>query len=467
MVVPLTIDPASVVYIGPDITLNSFKMKDLTGDRMERTEPQFDIIDAGSGLFIKAWKRGVAFEDSAIQQLTNSAQLPFVRPYLAAMPDTHWGMGSTVGSVIPTVDAIIPAAVGVDIGCGILAVLTSLTASDLSYDMPSLRKFIEDAVPHGRTNDGGPGDRGAWCNVPEDIDAIWGEEFSESYAALASRHPAAWSQNASKQLGTLGTGNHFIEVCLDTENRVWLTLHSGSRGMGNRIGSYFTKLAKQRCAEWFITLPDPDLAYFPKSAPEYGDYLWAVKLAQRFAWRSREIMMARVERATEKFVGMFMDTPTIQRLDMVHCHHNYLNEEAHFGKQIVITRKGAVSARLGEKGIIPGSMGARTYIVEGLGSVHSYHSCSHGAGRAMGREAAKKAFTLDQHIAATAGVECHKGIEVLDETPGAYKPIEAVMAAQSDLVTPLVELHQIVCVKGLGDSSKRGRRRDKAPKAEA
>ena len=456
MVVPLTIDPASVVYIGPDITLNSFKMKDLTGDRMERIEPQFDIIDAGNGRFIKAWKRGVAFEESAIKQLTNSAQLPFVRPYLAAMPDTHWGMGSTVGSVIPMVDAIIPAAVGVDIGCGIMAVRTNLDARCMPESLAALRRAIEDKVPHGRTNDGGPGDRGAWNTVPEYIDEIWAAEFAEPYSGLASQHPGAWSQNATKQLGTLGTGNHFIEVCLDNADRVWITLHSGSRGMGNRIGSYFTKLAKQRCAEWFITLPDPDLAYFPRSSKEFGDYIWALNLAQKFAWRNREIMMDRVINAMQVEL-----TLTITEQERVHCHHNYMNTEVHFGKEVMITRKGAVSAQTGEKGIIPGSMGARSYIVEGLGSVHSYHSCSHGAGRAMGREAAKKAFTVEQHIAATAGVECHKGIEVLDETPGAYKSIDAVMAAQSDLVKPLVELRQIVCVKGLGDTSNRGRRRNK------
>lgn len=422
---------------------------------MSKIEPQFNIIDAGAGRFVKAWNRGVPFEDAAVTQLLQTAQLPFVRPYLAAMPDCHWGMGSTVGSVIPTLDAVIPAAVGVDIGCGIMAVMTNLVASDLPADLASMRKAIEDAVPHGRTNDGGAGDCGAWHNIPGPIAEIWANEFQDKYAAIGIGHPQAISANASKQLGSLGTGNHFIEVCLDQQDRVWVTLHSGSRGMGNRIGTYFTKLAKQRCEEWFITLPAPDLAYFPRESAEFREYVYALNLAQKFAWRSREIMM----HLTLGAVEASLERPVLG-VDEIHCHHNYMNEEVHGGKKLLITRKGAVSAKKDERGIIPGSMGARTYLVKGLGSPDSYTSCSHGAGRAMSRTKAKEVFTVEDHIKATQGVECDKTLEVLDETPGAYKDIDAVMAAQTDLVTPIAELHQLICVKGLGDGKGNRRRKN-------
>lgn len=428
----------------------------------------FEVIDAGNGKFIKAWKRGVQFEDKAVAQLKNAAQLPFVRPYIAAMPDTHWGMGATVGSVIPAEDAIIPAAVGVDIGCGMIAVRTNLKNGP-SIDgewLDGAFCAISKAVPHGRTNNGGPGDRGAWHNVPEDIQTVWDDKFFEEVtgevkwkpgqaagiyfpkATPFTRHPGALSKNAVKQLGTLGTGNHFIEVCADEDGDIWVVIHSGSRGFGNRIGSYFTRLAKEQCAAWHVQLPDPDLAYFPRHTQEFSDYVQALRVAQKFAWINRLIMMGR----TLKAIGAESGEPLANQADAtVHCHHNYMSEERHFGKAVLLTRKGAVSAAKGELVIIPGSMGARTYIAVGLGSRDSFHSCSHGAGRAMSRTAAKQKFTVADHEAATEGVVCHKGAEVLDETPGAYKDIESVMAAQSDLVTPIFRLRQLVCIKGLGE----------------
>jgi tRNA-splicing ligase RtcB (3'-phosphate/5'-hydroxy nucleic acid ligase) len=402
---------------------------------------------------IKAWNDNVPFEEKAMEQLKNVARLPFVAPYVAAMPDTHLGYGATVGSVIPSVGAIMPAAVGVDIGCGMMAVRTLLEADRVKQCLPLLFKEISDAVPHGRTNNGGKGDRGAWHNIPLDIETVWEEEFSKHINSVASgpaagvfsRHPQALSKNAAWHLGTLGTGNHFIELSEDEEHRIWVVLHSGSRGFGNRIGTYFTNLAKEKCKQWFVRLPDADLAYFPQGTDEFNDYLKALNLAQKYAWRNREIMMGRILKAVN---------PTGIQLCFdysVHCHHNYMAEEKHFGKNVLLTRKGAVRADVGDYVIIPGSMGARTYIARGLGSVHSFKSCSHGAGRAMSRTEAVRRFTVADHETATEGVYCHKGKEVIDETPMAYKDIDLVMAAQTDLVEPVHVLKQVLCVKGLGE----------------
>jgi tRNA-splicing ligase RtcB (3'-phosphate/5'-hydroxy nucleic acid ligase) len=408
------------------------------------SEPLFEVIDAGNGRIIKAWKKGVPFEEKAIEQLKNSARLPCVFRYVAAMPDTHWGMGATVGSVLPTKGAIVPAAVGVDIGCGMMAVCTRLAGAEVRPKAADLRAKIEAVVPHGRTDNGGPRDIGGWSNTPDEIRKVWDAEFSEKYDELAARHSGAITKNTHRHLGTLGTGNHFIEVCVDESDRVWIMLHSGSRGMGNKIGGYFTKLAQQLCERWFIELPDRNLAYLPMGTTEFNDYLKALNLAQKFAWRNREIMMARI-----------LEALGVTGAEEVHCHHNYSALEQHFGENIWVTRKGAVRAREGDLGIIPGSMGARSYIVRGLGSEHSFCSCSHGAGRAMGRQEAKRRFTVEDHLRATEGVECHKGAEVIDETPAAYKDIDAVMAAQRDLVEIVHVLKQLVCVKGLGDSDRR------------
>lgn len=416
----------------------------------------------GKSFIVKAWNKGVPFEEKAVNQLYNVAKMPFVQPYIAAMPDTHWGMGCTVGSVIPAVGAIMPAAVGVDIGCGMMACRTLLEADRVKQCLPILFKEISDAVPHGRTNNGGEGDRGAWHNVPEDIHKIWLDEFADDtsgwpsegsrYSVFApTRHPGALSRNAEKHLGTLGTGNHFIELSEDEENRIWVVLHSGSRGFGNRIGTYFTNLAKQKCEQWFVRLPDKDLAYFPQGTEEFNDYLKALHLAQKYAWRNREIMMGRIMKAIYPTAWPSNQLTVAYADKEVHCHHNYMAEEKHFGKNVLLTRKGAVRADVSDLVIIPGSMGARTYIARGLGNPHSFKSCSHGAGRAMSRTEAIKRFTVEDHIAATAGVECHKGKEVLDETPACYKDIDAVMAAQTDLVTPVHIMKQILCVKGLGE----------------
>jgi tRNA-splicing ligase RtcB (3'-phosphate/5'-hydroxy nucleic acid ligase) len=401
----------------------------------------YNYIETG-GAPIKAWTKGVPVEDAAQQQLANVAKLPFVYKHVAAMPDVHLGMGATVGSVIATKGAIVPAAVGVDIGCGMMAVRTSLGARDLPDNLSAVRSVIEAAVPHGRTDNGGRNDRGAWGEPP----AAVVEAFSgvvEGLEAVVERHPKVRSGRALDHLGTLGTGNHFIELCLDESDRLWVMLHSGSRGIGNRIGTYFIEIAKKEMKRWFINLPDADLAYLPEGSMHFNDYMKALSWAQRFARLNRQVMMDAVLAALRtQFPAVAVDELA------VNCHHNYVATERHFGEEVFVTRKGAVRAGVGELGIIPGSMGVRSYIVRGKGNPHSFCSCSHGAGRKMSRTEARKRFTLDDHAAATAGVECRKDSDVLDETPGAYKDIDAVMAAQSDLVEVVHTLKQVVCVKG-------------------
>lgn len=401
------------------------------------------IHDSSLKVPIKLWTDGVPIEDEAIAQLRNVAKLPFVYRNVAVMPDVHAGKGCTVGAVIATYGAIIPACVGVDLGCGMIAQRTTLTANDLPDSLKSTREAIEKAVPHGRTDNGGPNDRGGWGNLPAEYARAWNNSFAIPYGQLLSKHPKAKSRNDANHLGTLGTGNHFIEVCLDEEDSVWVILHSGSRGLGNRIGTYFIEKAQQEMEKWFIHLPDRDLAYLPEGSPFFQDYMDAVNLAQDFAAMNRELMMSATLSALQQMVRPFATTETA-----VNCHHNYVAKEHHFGRNVFVTRKGAVRAREGDLGIIPGSMGVQSFIVRGKGNSDSFHSCSHGAGRKMSRTKARAMFTVEDHIKATEGVECRKDVEVLDETPGAYKDIGAVMAAQSDLVEIVHTLKQVCCVKG-------------------
>ncbi len=402
----------------------------------------FDVIE-GKRVPIKCWTRGVPLEDEALKQLRNVSALPFIHKHIAVMPDVHWGMGATVGSVIPTIGAIVPAAVGVDIGCGMAAVRTTLGAADLPENLNRLRLEIEAGVPHGRTDNGGRNDIGAWTDrVPAETEGAW-TALKAGYEQMTEKHPKAAHARTAGHLGTLGTGNHFIELCLDEADRVWVMLHSGSRGPGNRIGTYFIELAKKDMRRWFINLPDEDLAYLPEGSQHFGDYVRAVGWAQDYARTNRELMLASVLAVLRK------SFPQLDATELaVNCHHNYVAKEEHFGASVWLTRKGAVRAGEGELGIIPGSMGARSFIVRGKGNPESFSTCSHGAGRAMSRNAAKKRFTLEDHARATAHVECRKDASVIDETPGAYKDIEAVMAAQSDLVEIVHTLRQIVCVKG-------------------
>jgi len=406
-------------------------------------EQNYNIEDVAGGVPIKMWTRGVPVEDEARKQLANAARLPVVFKHIAAMPDVHLGIGATVGSVIPTLKAIIPAAVGVDIGCGMMAAKTTLRAEDLPDNLGPLRSAIERAVPHGSVPRNRGRDTGSWENPPETVDQIW-TTLADEFDALCELHPRLKNTNNRKHLGTLGTGNHFIEVCLDEEGAVWFMLHSGSRGVGNAIGTHFIELAKKDALRNNANLPDQDLAYFEEGAQYFGDYVRAVSWAQKFARRNREVMMTNLIATVRKVITK----PFESHVEAVNCHHNYVQQERHFGADVFVTRKGAVSAAKGQMGIIPGSMGARSYIVRGLGNPESFDSCSHGAGRVMSRTKAKKLFTVDDQIKATEGVECRKDADVIDEIPMAYKDIDAVMAAQRDLVEVVHTLKQVVCVKG-------------------
>jgi len=411
------------------------------------TEHTYNVITPDNGVPIKAWTKGVPLEEAAQKQLLNVARLPFIYKWVAAMPDVHWGIGATVGSVIPTKGAIIPAAVGVDIGCGMMAVETSLNARDLPDNLHGIREAIEKAVPVGRTDNGGKNDRGAWKDAPPHHLEVWAG-LDATYEQIVAKYPKLAHPQKVNHMGTLGTGNHFIEVCLDENEGVWFLLHSGSRGVGNRFGTFFIELAKNDMRQWMINLPDKDLAYLPQGTEHFDDYVRAVHWAQDYALANRELMMRNLIAAVrasglvpEFAAGGGESGASLRRADegvrphastggacgketpqaVVSCHHNYVTWENHYGENVLITRKGAVRAREGDMGIIPGSMGARSYIVRGKGNPESFMSCSHGAGRAMSRMEAKRRFTVEDHVKATAGVECRKDADVIDETPMAYK----------------------------------------------
>ena len=412
----------------------------------ESSDHNFKTLTVKEGTVpIKMWTKGVLLESEAQKQLINIAMLPFIHDHIAVMPDVHLGMGATVGSVIPTKGAIVPAAVGVDIGCGMVAVRTTLKATDLPDDLSRLRAAIEKAVPHGRTADGRSGDKGAWkpSDLPKTVEQGW-LDLLPTYEEIIKKYPKLGKGNDSNHLGTLGTGNHFIEICLDQENRVWFMLHSGSRGVGNRIGSFFISLAKEDLQKHHSNLPDMDLAYLTEGTEHFDDYVQAVAWAQNYAKLNRKIMLkAVIDAATQSGLPPFACDK-----EAINCHHNYVQKEEHFGASVWVTRKGAVKAGLGDMGIIPGSMGAKSFIVRGKGNPESFQSCSHGAGRAMSRTEAKRRFSVEDHIKATRGIECRKDKDVVDETPAAYKDIDAVMNAQSDLVEIVHTLRQLVCVKG-------------------
>ena len=409
----------------------------------------YNLLQAENAKPIKLWTEGVPVEEEAKVQLAKIAQLPFIFKHIAVMPDVHVGKGSTIGSVIPTKEAIIPAAVGVDIGCGMMAVRTSLVAGDLPDNLHPLRLAIEQAVPHGRTQGysrkghKGGRDVGSWEKPPAVVDQFWGQ-LLPGFNRLTEKYPRFLKTNNYKHLGTLGTGNHFIEICLDEVDHVWIMLHSGSRGIGNAIGEFFIEMAKKDMEQHIQNLPDKNLAYLKEGTEHFDDYVDAVHWAQDFARLNREAMMNNVLLAVRSVISK----PFVADLEAVNCHHNYVQKENHFGENIFVTRKGAVSAQKGQLGIIPGSMGAKSFIVRGLGNEQSFCSCSHGAGRVMSRTEAKKRFTVQDQVEATAHVECRKDSDVIDEIPMAYKDIDAVMAAQNELVSIVHQLRQVVCVKG-------------------
>jgi len=373
-------------------------------------------------------------ESEAEKQLQALSTLPFIFKHVAAMPDVHCGIGATIGSVIPTRGAIIPAAVGVDIGCGMSAVQLSLTAKDLPDNLSGIRAQIEQAVPVGFD----------MHQVPVATFNKMGEQLD----VLLQKHPALIKMKKNfhddwrLQMGTLGGGNHFIEVCLDENQNVWIMLHSGSRGVGNIIGRYFIGLAKRDMEKWFIHLPNTDLAYFPQGTEHFDDYWQAVIWAQEYALINRQEMMRLI-------LETLVDLPPFDLIgEAISCHHNYVALENHYKSNVFLTRKGAISARTGEWGIIPGSMGTKSYIVQGKGNPDSFCSCSHGAGRRMGRKEAKRRFNIQDMIKQTEGVECRKDDGVIDEIPAAYKPIDEVMENQSDLVDIVHTLKQVICIKG-------------------
>jgi len=391
----------------------------------------------GVGL-VKHWTEGVDVDQKTIEQAMNVAKLPFIHKHVALMPDCHLGKGATIGSVIPTKKAIIPAAVGVDLGCGMMAAKLNLNASQLPDSLKNVRSSIESMVPVGNGRGGSHRETSTaslnkWRMIVDDFETI------------VDRHPKLKpSRNPVEQMGTLGGGNHFIEICLDESENVWVMLHSGSRGIGNKIGMYFISLAKEEMRKFHINLPDRDLSYLPEGSEYFDDYWLAVKWAQEYAFKNRELMMKSILVSLEK--SLKLPIRVVEK--EINCHHNYVSLENHYGENVYVTRKGAIRARKDELGIIPGSMGTKSYIVRGKGSVESFHSCSHGAGRAMSRTEAKRRFTVEDHVKATEGIECRKDGGVIDETPAAYKDIDAVMLAQSDLIEPVTRLRQVVCVKG-------------------
>lgn len=383
---------------------------------------------------VKIWSKDP--EEQAVKQLLNTANLPFVFKHIAAMPDVHFGMGATVGSVIATDKAICPAAVGVDIGCGMMAVKTNLDYKIVQDKVKEIRHSIERSVPVGFD---------ANKRITDEV-SLWTGWLKESgIPDRVAYDVGGLYQKAKNQLGSLGGGNHFIELCTDTANNVWIVLHSGSRGTGKLIADHHINKAKKLMAQMFITLPDPDLAYLVQDTQEFKDYISDVEWCQQYAMMNRQEMMRRVLKDLSYAVN---NKEPVTKLMEVNCHHNYLARENHFGKNVIITRKGAVRARSGDLGIIPGSMGTRSYIVEGLGNEDSFCSCSHGAGRRMSRTKALKTFTIQDLEDQTKGVECRKDKGVLDEIPGAYKDIDTVMDNQSDLVKIVAELKQFMCIKG-------------------
>jgi tRNA-splicing ligase RtcB (3'-phosphate/5'-hydroxy nucleic acid ligase) len=393
------------------------------------------IYDTGSKP-IKIWTKDI--EPEALNQLKNLARLPFIaKQGVACMPDVHAGIGSTVGTVIATDKAIIPAAVGVDIGCGMVACRLSLKASDLPDSLSSLRSAIEARVPlgaggeHVRVEDG-ENIKKLVYSMPVAVHNVFGGSDTKANAKMA------------KQLGTLGSGNHFIELCIDESQDVWVMLHSGSRGIGNMIGSYYITKGKELMEQFHITLPDGDLAYLPQGTDVFEDYVAAVQWAQDYAMENRKAMLAAVLAAMRLEISKDF---TITE-EAINCHHNYVEKENHFGQNLWITRKGAIRAREGDLGIIPGSMGQRSYIIRGKGNKESYCSCSHGAGRKMSRTAARKQFTVADLVEQTKGVECRKDDAVLDEIPGSYKNIDEVMENQKSLVDVVHVLKQVMCIKG-------------------
>jgi tRNA-splicing ligase RtcB len=399
----------------------------------------YEIIE-GSRVPILAWTKGVVFEPGAKIQLIQTGMLPIIYRHIAVMPDVHFGRGSTVGSVIPTLRAIIPGAVGVDLGCGMIAVRTSLMASQLPDNADKLLfDHISAAVPHGSAKKNNVGN---WSKIPGYVNNAW-SKLAPRFNEIIRRHGRSDIAPCEAQLGTLGGGNHFISICLDEIQNIWIVLHSGSRGIGNKIGTYFTELAKKNAEKMCYSLPNKDLAYFEEGSEYFNNYIDAMLWAQKYAQVNRELILRTTLDAINK-----SNLPRFTLTEETNIHHNYAQKEIHFEQEVWITRKGATSAKLDEIGIIPGCMAGTIYITKGKGNPDSFCSCSHGAGRIMSRGDAKRSITLEQHRIATKNTACRQDRDVIDESPAAYKDINAVMAAQADLVDIVHTLHEIVNIKG-------------------
>lgn len=377
-------------------------------------------------------------DEQSLTQLRKMAQLEFIHSHIAVMPDVHVGKGATVGSVIPTKQAIIPAAVGVDIGCGMNALRLSLKAEQLPDNLSALRNAIERKVPVGFE-----------MHKQVRAKASTLTPMEKRLERITCKHPGLtrmlrhFNSTWQKQLGTLGGGNHFIELCLDESQDVWVMLHSGSRGLGNAIGTYFIERAKKEAQHRFGHVPDRDLSYFAEGSSLFDDYFEAVEWAQEYAYENRREMMRLILEAIRPLLPSFQMTK-----EAINCHHNYVQKELHFDEEVYVTRKGAIRAGKDEYGIIPGSMGAASFIVKGKGNPESFCSCSHGAGRKMSRSKAKISFSQQDLIQQTQGIECRKDKGVVDEIPGAYKDIHEVMANQQDLIEVVHTLRQVLCIKG-------------------
>jgi tRNA-splicing ligase RtcB len=417
------------------------------------TKTGYNVVKYDNGRFIKVWNKGVPFEDGVYTQAGNLLKMPFVKE-VCLMPDAHIGMGSTVGSVIATQGAILPAAVGVDIGCGMQATRTDLRVEDAEGFASSIFAHISKNVPHGRSDNGGDSDIGRWRKMPNLVKSAWDDKLKDRYIDICKDVNVNRGNKVTfEHLGTLGTGNHFCSLSSDLDGYVWLMVHSGSRGVGARTGGHFMRRSKEMIKEvaekWYLNavLPDPDLAYLPQGTDEFSQYLKAVLWCQDFARESRNIMMRLMVQSLADAVDHSFDT--LWNFD---CHHNYIGWENHNKKNLLVTRKGAIRAKVGDFGIIPGSMGQKSYIVEGLGNKDSLNSCSHGAGRVMSRTQAKKEISIETHIRSTEGVVCDKTLETLDESPDAYKNIDNVIEAERDLVKVLHTLKEFVNIKGVDRS---------------
>lgn len=391
---------------------------------------------AGKGVPVKIFTNDIEYD--AIRQLRTLSQLPFIHSHIAVMPDVHIGKGATVGSVIPTKDALIPSAVGVDIGCGMNAIRLSIKGSQLPDNLGKIRLSLEQKVPVGFN-----------CHQSISVKMSTLDPLAIRLKKITDKHKGLtkmlrnFDRTWAKQLGTLGGGNHFIELCVDENDDVWVMLHSGSRGIGACIGEYFITLAKKECETRLGFIPDRELSYFALGSQSFDDYMEAVQWAQDYAFENRREMMRLILNVLKNELPHFVPTK-----EAINCHHNYVSQETHFDSQVYITRKGAISAYDGELGIIPGSMGAKSYIVKGKGNSESFCSCSHGAGRRLSRGKAIRSFTLDDLKTQTAGIECRKDKGIMDEIPQAYKDIDTVMANQNDLVEIVHTLKQVMCIKG-------------------